>query len=167
MGSAVYRIRQFLQAVTVRPRADHLVRARSLLGPDLFELFLRLPSADQAHALRVCRALEVSGEDDTDLLAAGLLHDVGKSPLPLRLLDRVAVVVGQALVPERARGWGAGDPRGWRRGFVVACHHAEWGATMVAQAGGSPRLVRLVREHQSGAAADDALAALQAADGDS
>jgi hypothetical protein len=167
MDRAVYRARQFLQALTARPGVEDLADAHFLLGTDLYELFLHLPAADQAHAVRVYRALQASGEVDPDLLAAGLLHDVGKSPLPLRLFDRVTIVVGQALLPERVLTWGAGDPRGWRRGFVVACRHAEWGATMVAQAGGSQRLASLVREHQCGSPAEAALAALQAADGDS
>jgi hypothetical protein len=111
--------------------------------------------------------LQASGEADPDLLAAGLLHDVGKCLLPLRLLDRVAIVLGQVLLPAQVSVWSAADPGGWRRGFVVACRHPEWGATMVADCGGSARLVTLVREHQSGSPAGAALAALQAADGDS
>lgn len=166
MNRAVYRIRQFLQAVTARPDAEDLARARALLGPDLYALFLGLAPADQAHAVRVYHTLQGRGVTDPELLAAGLLHDVGKSPLPLRLLDRVAIVLGQSLLPKRACRWGAGDPSGWRRGFVVACRHAEWGATMVAYAGGSPRLISLVREHQTGFPADAALTMLQAADGD-
>lgn len=167
MRRAAYRARQFLHALTARPGSEDLASARSLLTPELYTLFLTLPPADQAHALRVERSLRAHGETDPDLLAAGLLHDVGKSLLPLRLFDRVAIVLGQALLPMQARAWGAGDPAGWRRGFVVACRHAEWGATMVADAGGSPRLVALVRTHQSGSLADPPLAALQAADGDS
>jgi len=167
MRRAAYRARQFLHALTARPRSEDLASVRSLLTPELYTLFLTLPPADQAHAIRVQHRLRAHGETDADLLAAGLLHDVGKALLPLRLFDRVAVVLGQALLPVRARAWGAGDPAGWRRGFVVACRHAEWGATMVADAGGSPRLVALVREHQSGSPAESTLAALQAADGDS
>jgi len=167
MNRAAYRARQFLQALTARPGVEDLARARAVLGPDLYDLFLRLRPPEQVHALRVFRALRASGEVEPDLLAAGLLHDIGKSPLPLRLFDRVAVVLGQALLPVRARAWGAGDPSGWRRGFVVACRHAEWGATMVDQSGGSQRLVTLVREHQDGFPANADLAALQAADGDS
>jgi hypothetical protein len=167
MGRAAYRVRQFLQAATARSRPADLTLARSQLDPNLYPLFLRLPPADQAHALRVVRRLRASGETDPDLLAAGLLHDVGKSLLPLRLLDRVAIVLGQALLPAQVHAWSAADPGGWRRGFVVACRHPEWGATMVADSGGSARLVTLVRQHQSGSPAVAALAALQAADGDS
>jgi len=167
MDRAAYRARQFLHALTARPGSEDLACVRSLLTPELYTLFLTLPPADRAHALRVQHRLRAHAENNPDLLAAGLLHDVGKAVLPLRLFDRVAVVLGQALLPMQARAWGAGDPAGWRRGFVVACRHAEWGATMVADAGGSPRLVTLVREHQSGSPADPTLAALQAADGDS
>ena len=42
--------------------------------------FRALPKADQQHALRVYRSFIARGEADTDLLAAALLHDIGKNP---------------------------------------------------------------------------------------
>jgi hypothetical protein len=42
-----------------------------------------------------------------------------------------------------------GEARGWRRGFVVSAKHPEWGADMVAAAGGDALAVKLIRYHQS------------------
>jgi hypothetical protein len=179
MDRAAYRARQFLSALHAHLRPEDRARVLARLGPNHFRLFLRLPPADQAHALRVHDSLASHGHNDPDLLAAALLHDVGKSLVPLRLIDRITIVLGQTLLPGRVRSWQAGDPTGWRRPFVVACHHPEWGATMIQDTGGSARLVTLIRRHQEsghtaspdprdvGLAALAALAALQAADGDS
>jgi putative nucleotidyltransferase with HDIG domain len=99
--------------------------------------------------LRVLQTVQQYGETDPDLLAAALLHDIGKARAPLSLWERVVIVLGKALFPERARRWGDGQPRGWRRPFVIAAHHPDWGAEMAAEAGVSPLAASLIRRHQS------------------
>jgi hypothetical protein len=37
---------------------------------------------------------------------------------------------------------------GWRRAFVVAVQHPQWGADLAAKAGASPLAVALIRRHQ-------------------
>jgi hypothetical protein len=38
--------------------------------------------------------------------------------------------------------------RGWKRPFVIAEQHADWGAEMAARLGASPTSVNLIRRHQ-------------------
>jgi len=111
-------------------------------------LFNRMHDSEQAHSLRVYNQLLAQGEKDTDLLVAALLHDVGKSRHPLRLYERVVVVLAKALFPEQVKQWGQGDPGGWQRPFVIAEQHPAWGAEMAAQAGASPKAVALIYRHQ-------------------
>jgi hypothetical protein len=66
-----------------------------------------MQESEQAHALRVLHALLEQGEEHPDLSVAALLHDVGKSRFPLKLWERVLIVLGQAFFPERAARWGA------------------------------------------------------------
>lgn len=149
MSSArlAYRARQFFLALQARPPSD-LQTAQTLLSPALLELFRGLQSDEQSHSLSVLRRLREQGENDPDLLVAALLHDVGKARFPLRLWERVWIVLVKSLLPGYAARWGAGAPRGIHRSLVIAARHPAWGAEMAQQAGASPRVVELIRRHQ-------------------
>jgi hypothetical protein len=67
---------------------------------------------------------------------------------PLRLWERVVIVLGRAYFPEQAKIWGNSEPRGWKRPFVVAEKHAAWGAELAAQAGATPLTVAIIKRHQ-------------------
>jgi hypothetical protein len=92
------------------------------------------------------------------------------------LLDRVMVVLARRLAPATAERWAAqplaaGEPHGWRRPFVTARCHPEWGAELCAAAGAPPLTVSLVRRHQTpvtrpAGPEDEMLLLLQAADDD-
>ncbi len=111
-------------------------------------IFNQMHPSEQAHSLRIARQLIEQGETHPDLLAAALLHDSGKSNHPLHLWERALIVLSKALFPDKAKQWGSGGPKGWKRAFVVAEQHGEWGAQMAAQAGASPQVVELIRRHQ-------------------
>jgi putative nucleotidyltransferase with HDIG domain len=101
------------------------------------------------HSLEITRRLIASGEAESDLLAAALLHDVGKSRSPLNLWERAIVVLAKRLIPGAFQRWGASEEmRGFKRIFVVAEQHAAWGAEMAAAAGASKLTARLIRQHQ-------------------
>jgi putative nucleotidyltransferase with HDIG domain len=170
MTRTAYRASQFVQALLAQPAADDVRLAAEHLPPTLIPLFERLSRAEQSHAIALLHALLQQGRTDPDLLAAGLLHDVGKTRAPLRLMDRVLVVLAQSLAPSVIRSSNGGDARGWRRPFIIAARHAEWGAELLQQHGASPRLVDLVRRHHASPPSADGqvdplLDALQSADG--
>jgi len=141
-----YRVRQFWQALTAAPKPA----APPELGPGLRELFLRMPSADRAHAMRTCHRLQAAGQQPADLVVAALLHDVGKSGPQVHLWDRVLFVVGGRLAPAWLARLLAEAPR-WP-GLVALQAHAEQGARLVAGAGGTARTVELIRCHHAAAA---------------
>jgi hypothetical protein len=170
MSLAGHRVAQFLRAAFARPAAGDGALVEQHLPPQLRPAFARLGRAEQAHAVATLRTLLRQGHTDPDLLAASLVHDLGKSRAPLRLLERVLVVMAQACMPRRAARWGQGELRGWHRPFVVAAQHAAWGEALVLEAGGSANLAEIVRRHHDplpdvSASADRLLKALQAADG--
>ncbi len=160
-----YRVLQFFRTLRdmVLPVDESYVAAR--LSSSLLQLFRRMPRADQAHCVAVCRALERRGWTDDDLLTAALLHDVGKSVAPLHLWERVLVVLGEHFIPRRASRWAEGEPRGWKRCFVTRAKHPAWGADLAAEAGATERVVQLIRQHHSPSTDDPMLLALQEADG--
>ena len=167
-----YRLRQLWLTLTARPQPADLAWAQQLLGAGLYACFTRLQPSEQVHALAVARQVQAAGHDQPEFLAAALLHDVGKVRYPLWVWERVAIVLVLRLAPQRALVWGRGAARCWRRPFVVAAKHAEWGAQIVREAGAAALVVRLVACHQDAAPPElneterQLLAVLQAADND-
>ena len=157
LSRLAYRSRQFLNASF---RSHKPVESEVLLpylSPVQIALFRRMQPSEQAHAFQVCERLKAAGQADRDLLTAALLHDVGKTLYPLSLWGRVGIVLGMHLLPRAARRWGEGQPKGLRLPFVVAAHHAEWGADLAARAGASARTVELIRRHHDPSPANDPL----------
>jgi len=188
LGRVLYRVRQFFLALRAAADPRDLEQARSVLTPEQMKLFAGMQSSEQAHAVNVYRQLVAQGETASDLMAAALLHDVGKSLSPLCLWERILIVLARAVFPAQSRRWGSlptegfkggyppspgpfplegerGDERGnmpipkevirgWRRAFVIAEQHPAWGAALAAEAGASPRLVALIRQHQEPASTE-------------
>ena len=165
-----YRLEQLVRNLRSQPSPDLLIQASKVLTQDQLLLFRSMKPADQAHSLRVLRTLQARGETDPDLLAAALLHDVGKACHPLRLWERALIVLCQTFLPGNTQHWGQGEPVGWRRPFVIAAQHPDWGAAMVAEVGASEELQRLIAAHQNepeptvNSEFSKSLRALQAAD---
>lgn len=167
--SAVYRVRQFVRAASARVRPRDVQEIAAYLSPAAVDLFEAMPRYDQQHALRVMRTLQQLGHSDPDLLAAALLHDVGKAAQKmgsLRLWHRVAVVLMRAFRPGMLEKLGRESAAGWRRPFYVQQHHAALSADLALGAGCSQRTVELIRGHEdrSDRIDDPLLAALQTAD---
>ena len=183
-----YRIRQFVQAVGswfhVEESDDGAVAG--YLPAGAMTLFWTMPRYDRRHALRVLCALQARGRAEPELLAAALLHDIGKiglqagdCPHPLRsgrtagrvrLWHRVATVLMRAMWPGLLERIGRDSgPGSWCYPFYVQLHHAAIGALLAEQAGCLPRTVELIRDHEDPAAVagDPLLAVLQRADNQS
>ena len=176
-----YRVRQFAQAVgawfQTEEAEDGMVT--SSLPSGAVTLFRAMPRNDRRHALRVVRALEARGRAEQDLVAAALLHDVGKSGRQpgtgrksgrVRLWHRVATVLMRVVWPGLLERIGRDSRLGsWRYPFYVQLHHAVIGALLAEQAGCSSRTADLIRRHedQEAVAGDPLLAALQKADNQS
>lgn len=144
-----YRLRQLFNNLTAGPlHEDARAEIGAVLSPAEVALFGRFTHADQWHSYRVLRTLRDAGYNHPDLLAAALLHDIGKTRCPLSAWDRTVIVVGEALFPGRADEWGRGQPASWRRPFVARTCHPAWGAEMAIQAGSRPAVVDLILRHQ-------------------
>lgn len=147
-----YRVWQAVSRLRARPLApEDLTPVTELLPPAGQRLFATMSPDDQRHCLNVMHGLEATGCTDHDLLAAALLHDVGKGDGRVRFPMRVAIVLLKATTPRiltKLAGPNAlaSVPR-WRRPFRDAWHHAELGAILAEQHGLSPRVSLLIRTH--------------------
>jgi len=169
-----YRVAQFVEALRAPFRPVDRVYVQRLLSraaapEDLARLFDRMPRAEQHHGVHVCRMLERRGHTEPDLLIAALFHDVGKLVAPPQLWERVLVVLIEHFAPRTAERWERGplEGAGLRRAFVVRRGHADWGADLVAGAGGDACTVDLIRGHHGDVDVPvdpEFLSALQSAD---
>jgi len=154
--AASYRLGQGLQhlgLVTPLKAEDHKQVAR-WLPSSARTLFYTMSKADQQHSLRVCRGLLAQGYVEPDLLAAALLHDVGKAEGRVPFWTRPTIVLSKVLAP----GWlkrSAIHPHNfttrhvprWQQALSYAWWHADVGAELAAQAGLSERAALYIRTH--------------------
>lgn len=154
------RVRQFRDA-SIPPSADDYALARRWLAPTLLALFKAQHPRDVVHAANTARWLLSRGHPDPELVAAALLHDVGKGEQRRR--DRVAAVVagwarlGRHLASPASR-------FEMRRAAHRSAIHSRTGAERLRTAGASARVVELVGRHHAKAGDDGMLALLQQAD---
>jgi hypothetical protein len=109
-----------------------------------------MPGADRRHAVGVARRVDgaLAGDvaDRRPVLAAALLHDVGKTVSGLGTYGRViATLSGAAGGRDQALAWS--ETRGFTRRVGLYLRHPELGADQLALAGSDPLTVAWAREH--------------------
>ena len=116
---------------------------RTVLLPGEVSLWERMSGADRRHAVGVARRVEPA---DRPVLAAALLHDVGKVASGLGTYGRVvATLSGAAAGRSSAASWS--ERSGFTRKVGLYLRHDELGADMLALAGSDPLTVTWAREH--------------------
>jgi len=154
LHSVVYRLWQVRQQLGfVAPlSAEEYLQVTQWLPASALPLFQTMSAADQRHSLRVCQGLLARGCVDKDLLAAALLHDVGKAQGRVPFWTRPAIVLGKVFAPRLLkrlivyRYEGKTIP-GWRCSLSNAWWHAEIGAELSAACGLSEKAVLYIRTH--------------------
>jgi hypothetical protein len=145
-GHLVRRFFGSLRPGGPRRAVDEWARGHLLDGE--VELWRRLSGPDRRHAAGVAREVEraLGHEATRPVLAAALLHDVGKIESGLRTYGRVVATLSAAVAGrEAAREWRKG--RGFVRRVGLYLLHPELGGDLLAMAGSDPLTVAWAREH--------------------
>lgn len=122
--------------------------AQSQLLPSEVALWRRMSNPDRRHAAAVARAVERSlgHEAARPVLAAALLHDVGKVESGLRTYGRViATLCGMIVGRDHAKLWMRS--RGFTRRVGMYLLHPELGGDLLGMAGSDPLTEAWTREH--------------------
>jgi len=150
-----YRLGQVYQQLGFVPplSADDWAEVRRWLPTSALPLFQTMSDADQQHSLRVCRELQARGCSEVDMLAAALLHDVGKAKGRVPFWTRPVIVLGKLCAPRLLSRIAVSPyahdgklPR-WRYALSYAWWHAEVGANLATAAGLSEQAVLYIRTH--------------------
>ena len=147
----LHQVRQQLGFVAPLSADDHAEVAR-WLPASAIALFQEMSVADQQHSLRVCRGLQARGCEERDLLAAALLHDVGKGQKRVPFWTRPIVVIGKRCTPGLLSDLAIYPHEGmtgtgWRGALGYAWYHAEVAAELAAAAGLSEQAILYIRTH--------------------
>ena len=133
------------------------------------DLWRSMSGADRRHAVAVARRVDRAlGSPERPVLAAALLHDVGKVRSGLGTPGRVVATVVGAVAADRTARWATSD--GFRGRIGRYLRHPQEGAVLLEAAGSDPFTVAWATEHHRNPGrwtVDDRLAeALRAADDD-
>jgi hypothetical protein len=162
------RILQGLRGLSPGRAGAHVDRSvLSYLTPAQRARFEQMPAFDQQHLCRVANYRVASGVTDSDVIVAGLLHDIGKSDGNhcVTLPDRIGKVLMKRFAPGALHAVAADYPNGRFTGLALTVRHPEIGAEVARELGCSERTCWLIRFHESESDLDDPdLALLQAAD---
>lgn len=148
---AAHRVRRFLGSVAPgRPSEEDLAWAGTFLGESERRLFARMSVADQRHSLGVARAVDRTGvgggRPERWVMAAALLHDVGKSVAGLGTYGRVVATLSEAVGgASMATAWS--ESRGITRRVGLYLRYPELGADLLRVAGSDERVVAWAVEH--------------------
>ena len=142
------------------PRAADLAWVAGVLSETEHRWFQRMTNPDRRHSVAVARAVEAHLEeirvegaplDESQrraVLAAALLHDVGKAQAGLRTYGRVVATLSGAIGgTDFAEAWQ--DTTGFTRKVGLYLRYPAIGAEILTVAGSHPWVVAWAAEHHS------------------
>lgn len=130
------------------PNAADRAWVAGVLGERELALWNRMYGPDRRHSVQVARDVErrLGHQATAPVLAAALLHDVGKIDSRLRTYGRVVATLTVKIV-------GLDDVVAWRRArgihrrIALYALHPQLGAELLSMAGSDPLTIAWAREH--------------------
>ena len=130
------------------PSGDDVAWVRSVLSESEFRLWERMYGPDRRHSVAIGRQVadRLGEQASTPVLAAALLHDVGKVDADLGTWGRVIATLS-ALVAGRDTAEVWARRTGFTRRIGLYLLHPRLGGDMLEMAGSDPLTVAWAREH--------------------
>ena len=132
------------------PKAADAAWVASVLSANELALWQRMYGPDRRHSVQVAREVErrLGDEATPPVLAAALLHDIGKIDAKLRTYGRVVATLTIRLVGRtEVMSWRR--VRGIHRRIALYAMHPAIGGDLLELAGSDPLTVAWAREHHS------------------
>ncbi|NLL51256.1 MAG: hypothetical protein GX248_00955 [Peptococcaceae bacterium] len=153
----LYRFCQLFNAAYARIDPKEYLWVKRILPEKEYRLFLQQALPDRRHALDVAREIEENSERITaihgktaycNLLHAALLHDCGKSVAPLRIWQRIFIVIINTLPARCIQKLSSCSPI---LGQTITLHqqHPYLGKKLAALAGCEDQVLSLIENHHS------------------
>jgi hypothetical protein len=149
LATASHLVKRFFGSLRPGGPGEHAegwVATRLLPGE--LALWRRMSGPDRRHAVGVAERVEraLGHEATRPVLAAALLHDVGKIESGLRTYGRVVATMSAKVAgPEMASTWR--KQRGYARKVGLYLQHDQIGGDLLELAGSDPLTVAWTREH--------------------
>jgi len=126
---------------------EDLLWVQRILSQEEMHLWKEMPENDQCHSIEVARRAEMLlGKFEPEILAAALLHDLGKTKSQAGVWTRVlATLLGLILPKEKKEKWVEKSGIAGKIGQYL--QHPAQGANLLRAAGSAPLVVAWAEEH--------------------
>ena len=147
----IKRIKQFYRAISASITDKDILFINNYLNPKENELFFKLRVSEQYHSLQVAYGCHSSKPNNTTLIKAALLHDIGKLGSNLTTINKSLVVIVKRLGVEEK--W---LPVFLRKALNYQLQHPKHGYYLLKEIQCREEILQLVKNHhQEGYQEDD------------
>lgn len=152
-----YRLNQLYHALFAKVYPKEYTWLSEILTPQELILFGQQTLTEQRHALDVAYDIQkdqeriaktFGGNTYQDLLHAALLHDCGKSLHPLKLWQRIFIVIAGSL-PLPWQNKIVSDKNIFGKTLIIHQQHSAWGKHLAAKAGVKEAIQVLIQNHHT------------------
>jgi len=151
-----YRFNQFITAFRANISYSDVEFIRHYLTKAEQVLFYKMRRYDQKHALQVAHKCLLKCDSNTwidrsNLVRVALLHDIGKSIMPLSLISRILYVLTKKINEGRLVKFFAKEKSfiPLFRQFYVLNNHSDIGAELIGEIENNPELIEIIRNHHN------------------